>query len=145
MSVAMVVGLLLGHQLVLPKAALAASAPEYLLDGVSFRYFYQSGWGLKMSFGAGRVSYEWIAGPPQGTGKVGVPYRSRKVGPRQYLVAFRDIDRKGGDFVTLLLDFGDNTMAGAALLGYGTDRERVHFEGGTIEGVRWERASPPAR
>jgi hypothetical protein len=118
---------------------------EHLLDDVSLRFFYQSGWGLKMSFASGRVSYEWIAGPPKGNGTVGVPYRSRKIGERQYLVTFRDRDQRGDDFVVLVLDFEDNTMAGSALLDYATDRERLHFEGGIIEGVRWKTRRPASR
>ena len=118
-----------------PGAA-RAGEPEHLLDGTSFRYFTQSGWGLEMSFVAGTVTYRWIAGPPAGNANSGIPYRSRQLAPETYLVAFHDPDPDGSDYVTLVLDFAHRSMASSALLRYDTERPRIQFEGGVIEAVR---------
>lgn len=119
--------------LALLGAASNATANEdgHHLDGVSLTYYYQSGWGVSMAFTDGTLSYEWVAGPPTGAANADVPYRSRKVGPRAYLVSFHEPEN--ANYVTLLLNFDQNVMAGTALLGYGGEEATVHFQGGVIE------------
>ncbi|WP_068547175.1 MoaF-related domain-containing protein [Thalassotalea crassostreae] len=104
---------------------------EHLLDGVSFEYFYQTGGGLKISFDDGLLGYEWISGQRKGNKASNIPYQSRKIGERLFIVNWQEKDKP--DFVTLVIDLKHNTMYSSAILRYGTEQEVIHFNGAIIE------------
>ena len=107
---------------------------EHLLDGMSFKYYYQNGSGLSVYFEDGKFNYEWIVGPRKGNKGNDVPYKSRKMGNDLYLVNFHEKHKP--DFVTLVFNFEQNVMYSSAILRYGTDNEMTVFSGGIIENVK---------
>ena len=107
---------------------------EHLLDGTSFEYFYQTGGGLRIEFYAGQVRYEWITGPRKGNRAADIPYQSRKIGEKLFLVNWQEKDKP--DFVTVVINLKEHVMYSSAILRYGTPDEMIHFNGAIIERVR---------
>ena len=105
---------------------------EHLLDGTSMDYYYQSGNALHVEFIDGKYKTKWIAGP--NTGAEGLhDYRSRKIGPKMYMVNFMYVDSK--NFVTIVFNFNQNVISTSALIAPGTDDEIIFFEAGIIENL----------
>lgn len=111
------------------EAKLYANA-EHLLDGRSIQYSYQNGWGIKFNFYNGHLKYEWTAGPRKGHTEVDIPYQSRKIYEQTYLVNWHEPTKP--DFVTLVLNFKDNSVYSSVITAYGTKREAIHFDSGKI-------------
>ncbi len=109
-------------------------AAEHLLDGTSFEYFYQTGGGLKIVFADGKLGYEWISGPRKGNKAKDIPYQSRKIGKKLFIVNWQEKDKP--DFVTLIINLEENVMYSSAILRYGTKEEAIHFNGAIIERVQ---------
>lgn len=108
--------------------------PEHLLDGTSMEYFYQNGSGISIKFYDGQLQFEWIAGPAKGNKGKDIPYRSRKIGDEMYIVNFHQ--KQKHNFITLIFNFKQNVMCGSYIVQYGTDKEKIGFEGGIIEHVK---------
>lgn len=103
---------------------------QHLLDGTSMNYYYQNGGGVHVEFKEGRFHYTWIAGPYSGT-EGSIPYRSRKIGDKQYMVNFYEKDTM--TFVTIVFNFNQMMLSTSALLAPGTEQEAILFDGGIIE------------
>lgn len=110
------------------------AGPEHLLDGTSLKYYYQNGSGISIEFNHGKLSYEWIVGPPKGNMGKDIPYQSRKIGDELYIVNFHEKHKP--DFVTLIFNLKQNVVYSSAILRYGTDKEMISFSGGIIEHVK---------
>ena len=110
------------------------NAAEHLLDDTIFEYFYQSGGGIKIAFYDGMLKYEWISGPRKGNKAKDIPYQSRKIGDELYIVNWQQKDKP--DFVTLVINLKQNVIYSSAILRYGTNKEMIHFKGGTVERVQ---------
>lgn len=115
-------------------AEFAPNAPEHLLDGTSFNYFYQNGSGLRIAFYDGMVQYEWIAGPRTGNRAADLAYRSRQMAEDLYLVSWHEPSKP--DYVTLVVNLNNNVIYSSSILRYGTDDELVVYQGGIIEHVQ---------
>jgi len=108
--------------------------PEHLLDGTSMDYYYQNGSGISVKFYDGKMQFKWITGPAKGNMGKDLPYRSRKIGDEMYIVNFQQTQKN--NFITLVFNFKQNVMCASNLLGYGTDKEKIGFQGGIIEHVK---------
>lgn len=105
-----------------------------LLDGTKVTYVYQSGMGLDVEFYDGMLKYEWISGPRKGKGNKDLPYRSRKIGEQMYVINW--LEESHPDFVTLIFNFENNVMYSSGLLRFGSDKQRVVFDGGIIQDLK---------
>lgn len=103
---------------------------QHLLEGTAMNYYYQNGGGVHVEFAEGRFVYKWIAGPFTGS-QGSIPYRSRKIGDKQYMVNFYEKDTM--TFVTIVFNFNQMMLSTSALLNPGTDQEAILFDGGIIE------------
>lgn len=103
---------------------------EHLLDGTSMDYYYQNGSGVHAEFIDGQFKYKWIAGPNAGS-EGSEDYRSRKIGPKMYMVSFMVVANKS--FVTIVFNFNQNVISTSALIAPGTDQETILFDAGIIE------------
>lgn len=112
------------------KEAEMYAKAEHLLDGRSIQYSYQNGWGIKFEFSNGHLKYQWTAGPRKGHTEVDLPYQSRKIGEDTYIVNWHEPTKP--DFVTLVLNFKDNAVYSSVITAYGTEKEAIHFDSGTI-------------
>ena len=109
---------------------------EYLLDGLSFTYQYQSGSAIDISFAKGKLTYQWIAGKNAGKPIKTYPYKSRKLDAGIYLVNWHEPQLK--NYITLVYNFNNNTCASSVIVNYGTTQPYLAFEGGIIEHVNKE-------
>jgi hypothetical protein len=107
---------------------------EQQLDGTSLVYYYDSGAGLDMSFDDGKVNYEWIAGPAKGRTGEDFAYRAKMAGDDVYVVSIHQ--EKVPNYLTLIFNFKEKVVCGSNLLWYGTDKQKVHFESGTIKQIK---------
>ncbi|MEM7375477.1 MAG: hypothetical protein AAF587_43180 [Bacteroidota bacterium] len=107
---------------------------EYLLDGTSFTYQYQSGSAIDISFAHGQLTYQWIAGKNAGKPAKTYPYKSRKLDSGLYLVNWHEPILK--NYITLVYNFTNNTCASSVIVNYGSETPVLAFEGGIIEHVR---------
>jgi hypothetical protein len=105
---------------------------EHLLDGTSMDYYYQNGNGLHVEFINGQYKSKWIAGPNTGLEYL-EDYRSRKIGPKMYMVNIMFVDSK--NFITIVFNFNQNVISTSALIAPGTDEEIIFFEAGIIENL----------
>ncbi len=103
----------------------------HLLDGRSLQYSYENGWGIHFEFYSGHLKYTWTAGPRKGHAEIDLPYQSRKIGEATYLVNWHEPTKP--DFVTLVLNFKDHAVYSSVITAYGTEKEAIHFDSGTIE------------
>lgn len=110
------------------------NAPEHLLDGTGFNYFYQNGSGLQIAFYEGMVQYEWIAGPRKGNRAADIPYDSRRLAGDLYLVSWHEANKP--DYITLVINLENNVIYSSSILRYGSENELVVFQGGIIEHVQ---------
>ncbi len=109
---------------------------EYLLDGMSFIYQYQSGAAVDISFAEGKLTYQWIAGRNAGKPAKTYSYKSRKLGDGVFYVNWHEPDFK--NFITLVYNFNTNTCASSVIVNYGSENPITAFEGGIIENVKKE-------
>ncbi len=104
---------------------------QHLLDGSSIEYQYQNGWAIHMELYNGLLKYEWIAGPMKGNSNKDLPYRSRKIGSKQYMINWYEQSKP--DFVTLVFNFDTNVIYSSGLIMIGTDKQFSIFDGGIID------------
>ena len=104
---------------------------EQLLDGSSMNYFYQTGAGIHLELQDGMLSYEWISGPRKGHGNKGLPYNSRKIGHKMYVINW--LEESHPDFMTLIFNFDNNVMYSSGILRFGSEQQFTVFDGGIIE------------
>lgn len=104
---------------------------EHLLDGSSMNYYYQTGYGIHLELNDGKLKYEWISGPRKGKGNKNLPYRSRKIGHKMYIVNW--LEESHPDFMTLIFNFDNNVMYSSGILRFGSENQFSVFDGGIIE------------
>jgi hypothetical protein len=105
-----------------------------LLDGVELDYTYSSGGHLITSFYAGQLKYRWLSGPFEGVEESDLTYKSKKIGPEQYVINWHDLDNS--NFVTLIIDLEKKVLHSCALLYYGTEKEVTSFDGAIINSIK---------
>ena len=105
--------------------------PEHLLDGTSMNYYYQTGMAIHLELNDGKLKYEWIAGPRKGKGNKDLPYSSRKIGDKMYVI--RWLEESHPDYMTLIFNFDNNVMYSSGILRFGTKDQFTVFDGGIIE------------
>lgn len=110
--------------------------PQHLLDGTTTDYYYQNGSGIHIEFYDGKLKYEWITGPRAGNGNQDLAYQSRKIGEKLYVINW--LEESHPDFVTLIFNFEQNVMYSSGILRFGSDKQRVVFDGGIIENLNLE-------
>ncbi len=113
------------------KKEAEAKRPEHLLDGTSMNYYYQNGGGIHIEFYDGMLKYEWIAGPRKGNGNKDLPYSSRKIGDKMYIVSW--LEASHPDYTTLIFNFNNNVMYSSGIFRFGTKDQFTRFDGGIIE------------
>lgn len=104
---------------------------EHLLDGTSMNYYYQNGKAIHLDIYDGKLKYKWIARPAKGKGNKDLPYKSRKIGNKMYLVSW--LEESHPDYVTLVFNFNNNVMYSSGILRFGTKKQFTVFDGGIIE------------
>lgn len=110
---------------------------EHLLDGTSMNYYYQNGSGIHIEFYNGMLKYKWIVGPRKGHGNEDLEYRSRKIGDKMYVINW--LEESHPDFVTIIFNFDNNVMYSSGLLRFGSEKQRIVFDGGIIEDLNLKR------
>lgn len=106
-------------------------AAQHLLDGTSMKYYYQNGSAIHLQFYAGLLKYEWIVGPRKGHGNQDLPYNSRKIGDKMYVINW--LEESHPDFMTLIFNFNSNVMYSSGILRFGSPQQFTVFDGGIIE------------
>ncbi len=119
----------------LEKARKAAQAhqAEHLLDGTSMNYYYQNGGGIHLELYDGMLKYEWIVGPRTGHKNRDLPYKSRKIGERLYMVSW--LEESHPDYTTLVFNFTNNVMYSSGIFRFGSKDQFIRFDGGIIENL----------
>lgn len=115
-------------------ATSAFAETEHLLDGTSMKYFYQNGRGVDFELYDGKLKYEWISGPRKGKGNKDLPYMSRKIGDKMYIVSW--LEEAHPDFITLVFNFNNNVVYSSGLARFGSDKQFIVFDGGIIENLK---------
>ena len=105
-----------------------------LLDGITMQYTYEEMGTVRTSYDSGRISFEWLSGPLQGTTGSGFHYRVRKLGHDCYFVNWHEPELPG--FVTLHIDFEEGQVSSSLIADYGTEGEQIHFDIASIESVK---------
>lgn len=108
-----------------------SSKSEHLLDGTSMNYYYQTGMAIHLELYDGKLKYEWIAGPRAGKGNKDLPYSSRKIGDKMYVISW--LEESHPDYMTLIFNFNNNVMYSSGILRFGTKDQFTVFDGGIIE------------
>ena len=104
------------------------------LDGTEVNWTYNNNDAqMIVSFSGGFAQYEWIAGGPKGNSDSEIPYSSREIAPNVFLMSWVQAERP--DYITMIFNFNDMTIATTGVLRPGTDEERVLFLDGTINSV----------
>ncbi len=124
--------------LVLQTAAVAAWAQagtgSHILDGTEVNWIYNnSDAQMIVSFADGLAEYEWIGGAPMGNSDSEIPYSSREISPNIFLMSWIQAERP--DYITMVFNFNDMTIATTGVTGAGSDNERVMFHDGIINSV----------
>ncbi|WOT04205.1 MoaF-related domain-containing protein [Shewanella youngdeokensis] len=104
---------------------------EQHLDGTTMNYFYQSGAGIEFKIHDGMVDYIWLTGKKKGNGNKNVPYRSRKIGNKMYIVNW--IEESKNDFITLVFNFENNVMYSSGIMRFDKESPMTVFDGGIIQ------------
>ena len=115
------------------KQEAEAKQAEHLLDGTSMDYFYQNGGGIHMELYDGMLKYEWIVGPRKGNGNQDLPYKSRKIGEKMYMVSW--LEESHPDYTTLVFNFTNNVMYSSGIFRFGSENQFIRFDGGIIENL----------
>jgi hypothetical protein len=104
------------------------------LDGTEVNWTYNNNDAqMIVAFADGLAQYEWIAGGPKGNSDSEIPYSSRQIAPNVYLMSWVQDDRP--DYITMIFNFNDMTIATTGVLKPGTDEERRLFLDGVINSV----------
>ncbi|WP_420863223.1 hypothetical protein [Algirhabdus cladophorae] len=104
------------------------------LDGTEVNWTYNNNDAqMIVSFAGGLAEYEWIAGAPKGNSDSEIPYSSREIAPNVYLMSWVQDGRP--DYITMIFNFNDMTIATTGVLRPGTDEERRLFLDGVINSV----------
>ncbi|MEM7470710.1 MAG: hypothetical protein AAF340_05100 [Pseudomonadota bacterium] len=104
------------------------------LDGTEVNWTYNNNDAqMSVSFAGGLAKYEWIAGAPKGNSDSEIPYSSREIAPNAFLMSWVRADRP--DYITMIFNFNDMTIATTGVLRPGTDEERMLFLDGVINSV----------
>jgi hypothetical protein len=124
--------------LAMQSFALAACAQvgtgTHNLDGTEVNWTYNNNDAqMIVAFADGLAQYEWIAGGPKGNSDSEIPYSSRQIAPNVYLMSWVQDDRP--DYITMIFNFNDMTIATTGVLKPGTDEERRLFLDGVINSV----------
>ena len=106
-------------------------ASEHLLDGTSMKYYYQTGDAIHLELNDGKLKYEWIEGPRKGHGNKDLPYNSRKIGHKMYVINW--LEESHPDFMTLIFNFDNNVMYSSGILRFGSSKQFTVFDGGIIQ------------
>lgn len=104
---------------------------KHLLDGTSFKYYYTNGGGIQIQFHDGMLKYEWITGPRTGNKNKDLPYTSRKIGDKMYLISW--LEASHPDYTTLVFNFHNNVMYSSGIFRFGTENQFTRFDAGIIE------------
>ena len=115
------------------KKEAQAKQSEHLLDGTSMNYYYQNGGGIHIELYDGMLKYEWIVGPRKGHNNKNLPYSSRKIGEKMYMVSW--LEESHPDYTTLIFNFNNNVMYSSGIFRFGTEDQFVRFDGGIIENL----------
>ncbi len=113
------------------KKEAEAKQPEQLLNGTSMNYYYQNGGGIHIEFYNGMLKYEWIVGSRKGHKNQDLPYSSRKIGDKMYLVSW--LEASHPDYTNLIFNFNNNVMYSSGIFRFGTKDQFTRFDGGIIE------------
>jgi phenolic acid decarboxylase len=130
----LIIGFFLAISPLFSQVSNSLATEEYLLDGISFTYQYQSGSAIDISFEDGKLTYQWIAGKNAGKPAKTYPYKSRKLDTDIYLVSWHEPKLK--NYITLVYNLKNNTCANSVIVKYGTEKSFLAFEGGIIEHVK---------
>ncbi|MEM6465529.1 MAG: hypothetical protein AAFR93_01045 [Pseudomonadota bacterium] len=125
---------LLALQLAATTAMAQVGTGTHNLDGTEVNWTYNNNDAqMIVSFAGGLAQYEWIAGGPKGNSDSDIPYSSREIAPNVYLMSWVQDDRP--DYITMIFNFNDMTIATTGVLRPGTDEERRLFLDGVINSV----------
>lgn len=114
--------------------SLAVVIPEeHLLDGTSMKYFYEDGDAIHLELNDGKLKYKWIAGPRAGKGNKDLPYSSRKIGDKMYVISW--LEESHPDHMTLIFNFNNMVMYCSGILHFGTKQQKTVFYAGIIESL----------
>ena len=113
------------------KKEAESKQPEQLLNGTSMNYYYQNGGGIHIKFYDGMLKYQWIVGPRKGHKNQDLPYSSRKIGDKMYIVSW--LEASHPDYTTLIFNFNNNVMYSSGIFRFGTKDQFTRFDGGIIE------------
>lgn len=124
--------------LTLQMAAMSAMAQvgtgTHNLDGTEVNWTYNHNDAqMIVSFADGLAQYEWIAGGPKGNSDRDIPYSSREIAPNVFLMSW--VQKERPDYITMIFNFNDMTIATTGVLRPGTEEERVLFLDGVINTV----------
>jgi hypothetical protein len=115
------------------KDTLGAGSSSTLLDGVELQYTYEDGGEVVLCFYNGRVRFEFLNGPMEGTKHDDLAYLSRELDERVYLVRWHN--RDVGSYVTLYIDLPRRRVFGSALIWYASDDPIDLFDAAVISRV----------
>jgi len=108
------------------------SLPTRQLNGTNITYNYTSGRSYNVKFEEDGVSYRYLSGSKPEKWWGPFPYKAFKVDSNVYLASW--FEKDDGDYVTLLINFNNNTLYGSAIISGKT----VHFYGAKIVKVNRE-------
>ena len=98
---------------------------------------YQGASAIHLEFYDGKVKYEWINGRSKGNTNIDIPYRSRKIGDKIYLVNWHEKGKK--DYLTIVFDFEKMIVHSSLIIGYENKPERklrTAFSSGIIDHLK---------
>lgn len=111
-----------------------AGTGDHSLDGTTVDWTYKnSDARMRVSFSNGLGQYEWIAGARLGNSDDSIPYSAREISPNVFLMSWIQADRP--DFITMIFDFNNMTIATTGLIGYTNEEPRQLFLDGVINSV----------
>ena len=101
------------------------------LNGSQITYHYSSGRAYNVKFEEQGLSYRYLTGSKPDTWWGPFPYQAIKLTNEQYFLSW--FEKGYGDYVTLLVNYKNNTVHGSAIL----RGEEVHFHAAEL--VKFER------
>ncbi|WP_019615395.1 MoaF-related domain-containing protein [Psychromonas ossibalaenae] len=107
---------------------------QHLLDGSIVEYQFQHGGAVRLELYDGLLKYEWTAGPMKGNNNKDLPYRSRKIADKMYMVNWYEQSKL--DYITLVLNFNNNVMHASGILNIGSEKQFSTFAGGILDEVK---------
>ena len=101
------------------------------MNGSQITYHYSSGRAYNVKFEEQGLSYRYLTGSKPDTWWGPFPYQAIKLTNEQYFLSW--FEKGYGDYVTLLVNYKNNTVHGSAIL----RGEEVHFHAAEL--VKFER------